>query len=96
MTFIFEILTLSIILIRKKSISCVAGYGIIHKNTQKASADFPECAGCCMYPCDVSSSVALSSSQINDLFIPILGCTLKHVHNFSIAYMVYKKSPKIW
>ena len=35
-----------------------------------------------------------SYSQINDWFVPILGCTLKLVSNFSIAYTDCKKSEK--
>ena len=62
-----------------------------YKKIKKLQLTLQNGAGCCMYPCDVISSVAFKGSQINDWFIPVLCCTLKPASNFqssnfSIAY----------
>ena len=67
-----------------------------NNNNKKLHLTVQKGAGWCMYPFDVISSVAWKCSQINDWFIPILGCSLKPASNFSIAYTICKKSAKIW
>ena len=73
----------------KKSLSCVAGFNIIHTAVQKNQRAWQKDAGCCMHPCDV---IRPWCSRINDWYIPTVSCTLKPGSNFSIAYTVCEKS----
>ena len=47
-------------------------------------------AGCCMYPCAISSA-ASRDSAVKLITDSILDCILKPASNFSIAYTVCKK-----